>query len=83
MFILKDGRYHHDYDHNMKAAYLHVLADALTSVLTIAALLTGKYMGIVWIDPVMVIVGVIVIFHWYYGLIKESSSVLSDKSVDV
>ena len=75
--------HHHDHDHNMKAAYLHVLADALTSVLAIVALLTGKYLGIIWIDPVMGIVGAIVIFHWSYGLIKESSSVLLDKSVDV
>lgn len=89
-FILKDDHHHHgdsdhhhDHDHNMKAAYLHVLADALTSVLAIVALLTGKYMGIIWIDPVMGIVGAIVIFHWSYGLIKESSGVLLDKSVDV
>lgn len=78
-----DSDHHHDHDHNMKAAYLHVLADALTSVLAIVALLTGKYMGIIWIDPVMGIVGAIVILHWSYGLIKESSSVLLDKSVDV
>lgn len=87
-FILKDDHHHHDHDHhdhdhNMKAAYLHVLADALTSVLAIVALLTGKYMGIIWIDPVMGIVGAIVILHWSYGLIKESSSVLLDQSVDV
>lgn len=92
-FILKDDHHHHDHhgdsdhhhdhDHNMKAAYLHVLADALTSVLAIVALLTGKYMGIIWIDPVMGIVGAIVILHWSYGLIKESSSVLLDHSVDV
>ena len=75
--------HHHDHDHNMKAAYLHVLADALTSVLAIVALLTGKYMGIIWIDPIMGIVGAIVILHWSYGLIKESSTVLLDKSVDV
>ena len=75
--------HHHDHDHNMKAAYLHVLADALTSVLAIVALLIGKYLGLIWIDPVMGIVGAIVIFHWSYGLIKESSNVLLDKSVDV
>lgn len=92
-FILKDDHHHHDHhgdsdhhhdhDHNMKAAYLHVLADALTSVLAIVALLTGKYMGIIWIDPAMGIVGAIVILHWSYGLIKESSTVLLDKSVEV
>ena len=77
-----DSHHHHHHDHNMKAAYFHVLADTLTSVLAIVALLVGKYMGAVWLDPVMGIVGAIVIFHWSFGLIKESSSVLLDKSVN-
>ena len=82
-FILKDDHHHHHHhDHNMKAAYLHVLADTLTSVLAIVALLIGKYIGLVWMDPLMGIVGAIVIFHWSFGLIKESSAVLLDKSVD-
>ena len=89
-FILKDdhhhhhheGHSHHHHDHNMKAAYLHVLADTLTSVLAIVALLIGKYIGLVWMDPLMGIVGAMVIFHWSFGLIKESSAVLLDKSVD-
>lgn len=90
--ILKDDHHHHhhhehehehhNHDHNMKAAYLHVLADTLTSVLAIVALLIGKYIGIVWVDPIMGIVGAMVIFHWSFGLIKESSNVLLDKSVD-
>ena len=75
--------HHHHHDHNMKAAYLHVLADTLTSVLAIIALLIGKYIGLVWLDPVMGIVGAVVIFHWSFGLIKESSAVLLDKSVDI
>lgn len=81
--ILKDEHHHHHHDHNMKAAYLHVLADSLTSVLAIIALLIGKYIGLVWLDPVMGIVGAVVIFHWSFGLIKESSAVLLDKSVDI
>ena len=90
-FILKDEHHHHHHhedhahhhhDHNMKAAYLHVLADTLTSVLAIVALLIGKYIGLVWMDPLMGIVGAMVIFHWSFGLIKESSAVLLDKSVD-
>ena len=87
--ILKDNHHHHHgddghhhHDHNMKAAYLHVLADTLTSILAIVALVIGKYIGLVWLDPVMGIVGAMVIFHWSVGLIKESSKVLLDKSVD-
>ena len=89
-FILKDDHHHHHHedhshhhhDHNMKAAYLHVLADTLTSVLAIVALLIGKYIGLVWMDPLMGLVGAIVIFHWSFGLIKESGAVLLDRSVD-
>lgn len=76
-----DEHGHHDHDHNMKAAYFHVLADTLTSLLAIVALLVGKYIGLLWMDPLMGIVGAIVIFRWSYGLIKESSEVLLDKSV--
>ncbi|HBY85453.1 MAG TPA: cation transporter [Colwellia sp.] len=83
-FILHDdhhGEHHHHHDHNMKAAYFHVLADTLTSLLAIVALLVGKYIGLLWMDPLMGIVGAIVILHWSYGLVKESSEVLLDKSV--
>lgn len=87
VFILHDdhhhhhGEHHHDHDHNMKAAYFHVLADTLTSLLAIVALLVGKYIGLLWMDPLMGIVGAIVILRWSYGLIKESSEVLLDKSI--
>ncbi|AAZ28284.1 CDF family Co(II)/Ni(II) efflux transporter DmeF [Colwellia psychrerythraea] len=86
VFILHDdhhhhGEHHHDHDHNMKAAYFHVLADTLTSLLAIVALLIGKYVGLIWMDPLMGIVGAIVILRWSYGLIKDSSNVLLDKSV--
>lgn len=72
---------HHHHDHNMKAAYFHVLADTLTSILAIVALFFGKYAGLVWMDPIMGIVGAIVITRWSFNLIKESSDVLLDKSV--
>jgi len=86
VFILHDDHHHHHgeqhhHDHNMKAAYFHVLADTLTSFLAIVALLVGKYIGLLWMDPLMGIVGAMVIFRWSYGLIKESSEVLLDKSV--
>lgn len=67
----------------MKAAYFHVLADTLTSLLAIVALLLGKYYGLNWMDPLMGIVGAMVISKWSYELIKESSEILLDKSVDV
>jgi cation diffusion facilitator family transporter len=73
------GHAHHD--HNLRAAYLHVLADALTSVTAIVALLTGKFFGWVWMDPVMGIVGSLVIARWSYGLLRDTSGVLLDSSV--
>lgn len=82
--LLKDSHHHgdshHHHDHNLKAAYLHVLADALTSVLAIIALLTGKYYGLGWLDPCMGIVGGLVIIRWSYALMRETSPVLVDES---
>lgn len=72
---------HHHHDHNLKAAYLHVLADALTSVLAIIALALGKYYGWSWLDPLMGIVGALVIVQWSYSLIRETSPVLLDESI--
>ena len=65
-------------DHNLRAAYLHVLADALTSLLTIVALLAGKYTGAVWLDPIMSIVGAILTARWSWGLLRISAKVLLD-----
>lgn len=67
-------------DNNLRSAYLHVLADALTSVLAIVALLAGRYLGWVWLDPVMGIVGGIVIGRWAWGLMRDSASVLLDQT---
>jgi cation diffusion facilitator family transporter len=72
------GAHHHD--NNMRSAFMHVLADALTSVLAIAALLAGRYLGWVWLDPVMGIVGGIVIAIWSWNLLRDTSSVLLDTS---
>ncbi|ROL84893.1 cation transporter [Pseudomonas chlororaphis] len=68
----------HHHDNNLRSAYVHVLADALTSVLAIAALLAGRYLGWVWLDPVMGIVGAVVIARWAYSLMKSSAAVLLD-----
>jgi cation diffusion facilitator family transporter len=68
----------HDSNLNLRAAYLHVLADALTSVLAIAALLGGKYMNWNWLDPAMGIVGAVMIARWTFGLLKATGGILLD-----
>jgi cation diffusion facilitator family transporter len=73
---------HHGHDHNLRAAYLHVLADALTSLLAIVALLAGKYMGALWLDPAMGIVGAVLVARWSYGLIRDTGRVLLDHQAD-
>lgn len=73
---------HHHHDHNLQAAYMHVLADALTSLLAIVALVSGKYLGWNWLDPMMGIVGAIIITRWSYGLMKQTSPILLDGSID-
>lgn len=73
---------HYDKEHeenlNYKAAYLHILADAMTSVLAIGALLLGKYFGLTLLDPVIGIVGGLVIAKWSFDLLKTSSKILLD-----
>lgn len=79
--ILDAGQSHdhdHHHDHNLRSAYLHVIADALTSVLAIAALLTGKYLGWNWMDPVMGVVGATLVARWSIGLLRTSAGVLLD-----
>ena len=73
------GSHHHD--HNLRAAYLHVLADALTSLLAIFALLTGKHFGWVRMDPVMGLLGAVVITRWSYSLLSDTSKILLDSEV--
>lgn len=65
-------------DHNIRAAYLHVVADALTSVLAIGALVAGRFLGWTVLDPVMGIVGALVILRWGWGLIRDTSRPLLD-----
>lgn len=72
------GHHHHHHDHNLRAAYLHVIADALTSVLAIVALIAGKYFGWIWMDAFMGIVGAVLITRWSIGLLQETSGVLLD-----
>ena len=63
----------------MKAAYLHVIADAVTSVLAITALTFGKFFGWLWLDPVMGIVGGAVIAQWAWSLVRETNVILLDR----
>jgi cation diffusion facilitator family transporter len=74
------GHGHHD--HNLRAAYLHVLADALTSVFAILALTTGKLLGWTFMDPVMGLVGAVVIARWSVGLLRDTSAVLLDAELE-
>ncbi len=89
--LLLQDKHHHDHDHaagnhhhdhNLRAAYLHVIADALTSLLAIVALVAGKALGWVWMDPIMGIVGAIIITKWAYGLLLDTGKILLDRDVD-
>jgi len=88
---------HHDHDHghghhhhhdsvkdnlNLRAAYLHVIADAMTSILAIVALLGAKYLEWNWLDPVMGIVGAVLIVRWTYQILRETGSILLDREAD-
>jgi len=91
--ILKDEPHHHHHSHghdhssgghqhhdlNLRAAYVHVIADALTSVLAITALTLGYFFGWVWLDPVMGVVGAGVIISWAYTLLRDTGSILLDR----
>ncbi|MFV0680027.1 CDF family Co(II)/Ni(II) efflux transporter DmeF [Ottowia sp.] len=94
-WLLKDDHAHHAHHHhhahgdsghardnNLRAAYLHVLADALTSVLAIVALLLGRSYGWTWADPIMGVVGALVIAKWSWGLIRDTGSVLLDAAAE-
>jgi cation diffusion facilitator family transporter len=74
-----ESSHHHHHDHNLRSAYLHVLADALTSLLAIFALVAGKYLGWNYLDPVMGIVGALLVARWSMGLLRTTSSVLLDR----
>lgn len=74
------GHHHHGgADHNLRSAYLHVLADALTSILAIVALLAGKYLGATWLDPLMGIVGAALVARWAWYLLAATGGILLDR----
>lgn len=72
--------HHHEHKENLnfKAAYLHILADALTSIMAIFALLLGKYFGLVFLDPLIGVIGGIIILKWAVGLLRTSFKILID-----
>lgn len=76
------SHHHHDQDMNLKAAYIHVITDALTSILAIIALIGGMLWGASWLDPLMGIVGSILVTIWAIGLIKQSGKILLDATMD-
>ena len=73
---------HEHHDHNLRAAYLHVIADALTSVLAIGALVAGKWGGWVWLDPAVAIAASLIIGWWAWGLLRSTGQVLLDAQDD-
>jgi cation diffusion facilitator family transporter len=84
-------RYGHDHDHhhghathahdlNLQAAYIHVLADAATSILAIVALLAGKFLGWIWLDPAMGLIGAGVIAQWVFWLARDTGTILLDRT---
>jgi len=88
-----DHHHHHDHDShphdhghthdlNQRSAYLHVIADAATSVLAIVALLGGLYFGASWLDPVMGLVGAVLVTVWAWGLLRRSGRILLDAEMD-
>jgi cation diffusion facilitator family transporter len=89
-FLLKEDPHHHPYEHhgshshqhdlNLRAAYLHVLADAFTSSLAIVALTSGKFFGWAWLDPVVGLIGSGVVFSWAYNLLRDTSGILLDRT---
>lgn len=89
-----DHDHNHDHDHhhhghaehddlNLRSAYLHVAADAATSLLAILALLGGMLWGFAWLDPAMGLLGAALITVWAWGLLRESARVLLDAEMDV
>ena len=82
--LLGDHRHNHasahDHDLNLRAAYVHVLADAATSVLAIMALTGGKFFGWAWLDPLVGLIGSGVVFSWAYTLLRDTSGILLDRT---
>ncbi|MDR7272863.1 cation diffusion facilitator family transporter [Pelomonas saccharophila] len=77
-----DHAHGHHHDLNLKSAYLHVVADAATSVAAIAALAGGWWLGWAWLDPAMGLIGAVIVAVWAKGLVGETAKVLLDREMD-
>ena len=77
-----EGAHQHGEDLNLKAAYLHVVADAVTSILAIAALLGAKIFGVVWLDPAIGLLGAALILRWSAYLLKDTAKILLQREMD-
>ena len=77
-----EGHQGHHHDHNFSAAYLHVMADAFTSVLAIGALVGGAWFGLGWLDPVVALLGAAVIGQWSLGMLRSTATALVDATED-
>lgn len=92
VFLLRDDHQGHDHfahghalvhrDHNLRAAFVHVIADAAVSVLVIVGLFAGRVFGWVWMDPVMGLVATVVILSWSWTLIRSAGAILLDVCPD-
>ena len=76
------GHAHHGHDHNFSAAYIHVMADAFTSVLAIAALAGGVWFGLAWLDPAVALLGAVVIGQWSFSVLRSTARALVDATED-
>lgn len=76
------GHSHEHHDLNLRAAYIHVIADAATSVLAIVALIAGRQWGANWLDPMMGLAGAVLVARWSFGLIRQTGLVLLDAEMD-
>jgi len=76
----ENGEAHHDL--NVRSAYMHVIADAATSVLAILALLGGRFLGAAWLDPVMGLAGAVLVAVWAWGLLRDSGRILLDAEMN-
>lgn len=77
-----DHSHRHAHDMNRNAAYAHVIVDSMTSVFAIAALLAGKFLGWSWLDPVVGIVGAVIIAQWSWSLMRQALPMLLDRVPD-